>query len=86
MSLGTDQLFGLEVRRKRVLVRERRQHDVPPLQEVFILVRFAQLHALRDSFLPEFLWDMRHSRIRPPTHVRGSAEESYLLLDLCPCS
>lgn len=57
-TLCTDRLFGLVVRRERVLVRERRQRDVPPLQEILIFVRFAQLHALRDSFLPKFLQDV----------------------------
>lgn len=56
--LCTDRLFGLVFGRERVLVRERRQGDVPPLQEILIFVRFAQLHALRDSFLPKFLQDV----------------------------
>lgn len=40
-TLCTDRLSGLVVRRERVLVRERRQRDVPPLQEILIFVRFA---------------------------------------------
>lgn len=73
----TDRLFGLEVRRERVLVREGGQRDVPPLQEVLILVRFAQLHALRDPFLPKFLQDNgRSESTRRPSRVSGSAETS----------
>lgn len=75
--LWTDRLFGLEFRRERVLVREGGQRDVPPLQEALILVRFAQLHALRDPLLPKFLRDIGHSEsTRRPSRVRGSSEAS----------
>lgn len=74
--LWSDRLFGLEVRRERVLVREGGQRDVPPLQETLILVRFAQLHALRDPFLPKFLQDIGPESTRRPSGVSGNSEAS----------
>lgn len=62
-NLCTDRRLGI-VRRERVLVRERGQRNVPPLQEILIFVRFAQLQALRDSFLPKFLQDVSNSAFR----------------------
>ena len=52
---GTHQLGGGDFRGEGLLVRQRRQRYVPPLQEALVLVRFAQLHALGDPLLPEFL-------------------------------
>lgn len=54
----TDHVVGGVVRGECVLVRQRRQHDVPPLQDVLVLVGFAQLHALGDPFVAEFLHEI----------------------------
>lgn len=55
LVLWIDHVVGGVVRGTRVLVRQRRQREVPPLQKVLVLVGFAQLHAFGDSFVAEFL-------------------------------
>lgn len=56
---STNRCFGDVIGRRGLLVRTGRQCDMSSLQEVFILLRFAQLHALRDPFLAKFLQEDR---------------------------
>lgn len=55
---NTDHLVGDVTGRVGLLVLERRQRDVSPLQETLILVRFAELHAHGDAFLSQFLQEV----------------------------
>lgn len=53
--MWTNRIVGDVFGRQSLLVRKRRQSYISSLQEIFILVRFAQLHALRDPPVSKFL-------------------------------